>query len=227
MDYKFSEIVIAAGLFYFAAGTVASTSLSDPSEKPKVIVVEKPAYMPENVTFVPVESVTERSRSDDSKGECLRKAIENSYNIRERGYNRGKEVEELQAYTGNRPPDPYCASAVCKLAGDCGITNPKSAWSPTVANYGRLVYKHASRHPELVSGTYPKQITNPLIMAIYTQSKNRVTHVGFALKTDGRMTRTGEFNTSGSRKGYGSSDGDGFHFLYRPNEQIYSLRDWL
>jgi hypothetical protein len=187
------------------------------------VVVETPKkIVPKTVYF---RTYDDTHPQGNDQASCLRRAIENSYNIRERGFNNGKEVRELQAYTGNKPPAPYCGSGVCKLAGDCGIPNPKSAWSPTVAKYGKLVYKRTST--SLSALTYPENIKIPLVASIYTSSKGRVTHVFFALATDGRMTRTGEFNTSGSRKGYGSSDGDGFHFLYRPNEQIWSLRDWI
>jgi hypothetical protein len=173
----------------------------------------------------PVKDVATSAPLSEQQGACLRKAIENSANIREKGFNRGPEVEELQRYTGNKPGQPYCGSGVCKLEGDCGIENPRSGWAQTVALYGRVVYRRSVTSAPLSNRSYPKEIRHPLVLGIH--NGKRISHTGFALQTDGKMTRTGEFNTSGSRKNYGTRDGDGFHFLYRDNRQIYSLSDHI
>lgn len=137
---------------------------------------------------------------------CIDHAFKRELGVREVGRNGGKRVTEYLNYTGLGSGYAWCGSFACFNLGSCGVPNPMSAWSPTVA-YWNVVYKKGDKFP-----TKP----NGLIFGLYYKRLGRVGHVGYIEEIMTNNIKTIEGNTSSG----GSRDGDGVYRRMRPKWAI-------
>jgi hypothetical protein len=130
------------------------------------------------------------------------------------GKNDGPEVERYLAHVHLGKGHAWCAAFVCYHLSECGVPNPRSAWSPAVASAGTQVWtpRKASRSP--LPGD---------VFALYYPSLKRVGHVGFVTGMDGRYITTVEGNTSGP----GSREGDGVYARKRELKKLHAITSYI
>lgn len=136
------------------------------------------------------------------------------------GKNDGPIIEKIQASTGNKKGDPYCASFnyyVYREAG-YGALVPRSAWSPSWV--AQPSWTRAS------GGLTPLPAD---AFGIWFASKDRVAHTGLVSKWGDEVVLTVEANTSPSASAGSAADrnGDGIWSKRRLVRQVYSVRNWL
>jgi len=96
--------------------------------------------------------------------------------------NRGPYVERVQRRTGNKPPDPWCASYVT----DVGVHALGSDWpvvhSASVMAICAWALKHKCRY--LVTGNEQGVPQRGDLYALYNVRLKRWAHIGFVLNVD-------------------------------------------
>lgn len=130
------------------------------------------------------------------------------------GRNDGPEVERYLAHVGLGPGYAWCAAFVSYHLDQCGVNNPRSAWSPAFASVADQVWtpRKASRSPR------PGDV-----FSIYFPSLGRVGHVGLVAGLDGNYINTIEGNTSGP----GSRDGDGVYARRRQLSKVHAITNYI
>lgn len=136
------------------------------------------------------------------------------------GRNDGVMIEKIQASTGNRKGDPYCASFNFYCFEQAGLSDmvPRSAWSPSWVAKPTWTRKSGGAQPRPASA-----------FGIFFPSKGRVAHTGLVDKWGTSQVLTVEANTSPAA-GSGSArdrDGDGVWSKRRLVSQIHSVTDWI
>lgn len=136
------------------------------------------------------------------------------------GKNDGPIIEKIQASTGNKKGDPYCASFnyyVYQSAG-FGSQVPRSAWSPSWVAQPTWTRAAGGANPQPADA-----------FGIWFSSKERVAHTGLVAKWGETTVTTVEANTSPSASAGSAADrnGDGIWSKRRLIRQIHSVRDWL
>ncbi len=133
------------------------------------------------------------------------------------GRNDGIEVEDYLKYTGLGKGNPWCAAFVSWCYGKACISNPMSAWSPSMFPKKNLVYQRGSK---ALTGI-PQQGDT---FGLYYDNLKRVGHVGFVdVWEEGSYLITVEGNTNGA----GSREGDGVYRKRRLKSQIYQVSDFI
>ena len=136
--------------------------------------------------------------------ECTKKVCIGELGVREQGgNNRGKRIGEYLAVTKLSEGYAWCAAFVCWTLEQCGIENPKSAWSATVANHN-VVYRKGDN--------FPNTNNKVLVFGLYYKSLKRIGHTGIIIEVRNKDCITIEGNTNGD----GSREGDGVHKKIRP-----------
>lgn len=146
---------------------------------------------------------------------CVMKSAAADVGVREAsGRNDGPEVERYLAHVGLGPGYAWCAAFVSYHLSHCGVSGPRSAWSPAFANAADRVWspRKAIRSPR------PGDV-----FSIYFSSLGRVGHVGFVASLDGDHINTVEGNTSGP----GSRDGDGVYARRRQLSKVYAVTNYI
>lgn len=130
------------------------------------------------------------------------------------GRNDGPEVERYLAHVGLGPGYAWCAAFVSYHLDQCGVRNPRSAWSPAFASVADQVWtpRKASRSPR------PGDV-----FSIWFANLGRVAHVGFVTGLDGNYINTVEGNTSGP----GSREGDGVYARRRQLSKIHAITNYI
>jgi hypothetical protein len=135
------------------------------------------------------------------------------------GKNDGPVIETIQASTGNKKGDPYCASFNFYVYREAGFGQavPRSAWSPSWV--ARPTWTRAS------GGQTPLPAD---AFGIWFASKERVAHTGLVSKWRDEVVVTVEANTSPqAATGEADRNGDGIWSKRRLVRQIYAVRNWL
>lgn len=130
------------------------------------------------------------------------------------GHNDGPEVERYLKHVGLGKGHAWCAAFVCYHLSECGVKNPRSAWSPSVASGGQRVWSPR------------KAVRDPLpgdVFALYYPALKRVGHVGFVSAFKRRYIDTVEGNTSGP----GSREGDGVYARRRELSKVHSIINYI
>lgn len=130
------------------------------------------------------------------------------------GRNDGTEVERYLKHVGLGKGHAWCAAFVCYHLSECGVNNPRSAWSPSIASGGQRVWSPR------------KAVRDPLpgdVFALYYPSLKRVGHVGFVSAFKRRYIETVEGNTSGP----GSREGDGVYARRRELSKVHSIINYI
>ncbi|MBL8002388.1 MAG: CHAP domain-containing protein [Flavobacteriales bacterium] len=130
------------------------------------------------------------------------------------GRNDGPAVERYLAHVGHKAGASWCAAFVCYHLSQCGVANPRSAWSPALASVGDRVWtaRKAVRAPQ------PGDV-----FTLYYPQLGRVGHAGIVTGTDGRYLLTVEGNTSGP----GSREGDGVYARRRELRKVYAVTNYI
>lgn len=130
------------------------------------------------------------------------------------GRNDGPEVERYLAHVGLGSGYSWCAAFVCYHLSGCGVGNPRSAWSPALAQPKDQVWtpRKAFRSPR------PGDV-----FSIYYASIGRVGHVGLVTALEGDYITTVEGNTSGP----GSREGDGVYARRRQLSKVYAITNYI
>lgn len=126
--------------------------------------------------------------------------------VKEKGWNKGKEVEAYLASVKLAPGNPWCAAFVVWCHKQCGIKIVESGYSPSLFNKAHNV-------------TTGKRGD---VFGIYYPSKKRIAHVGFIDAVQGKSYRTVEGNTGPN----GGREGDGVYVKYRLKSQVYRISRW-
>jgi len=92
----------------------------------------------------------------------------------------------------------------------CGIKNPRSAWSPTVGMTNVIYHRGREEIPSDVKDC---------VFSLYYKNLGRIGHVGFVeSKTNG-----GFITVEGNTNGKGEREGDGVHRKKRLDWEIFTL----
>lgn len=146
---------------------------------------------------------------------CVMEGATADVGVREAsGRNDGPEVERYLAHVGLGPGYAWCAAFVSYHLDQCGVRNPRSAWSPAFASVADQVWtpRKASRSPR------PGDV-----FSIWFANLGRVGHVGFVTGLDGNYINTVEGNTSGP----GSREGDGVYARRRQLSKIHAVTNYI
>jgi hypothetical protein len=108
-----------------------------------------------------------------AQGDCLRFVYSAQVGVKERGNNRGKEVEAYQRAAGVKPGNPWCASFVywCHKQCNPGLELKAGAQANSWFPSNKIVYlrnKKTNRAPRAGD-----------VIGIYSASSKRIGHVGF------------------------------------------------
>jgi hypothetical protein len=148
---------------------------------------------------------------------CVTEAAKADVGVREAtGRNDGPAVERYLAHVGLGKGYAWCAAFVSYKLNECGVANPRSAWSPAFALPAARVWtpRKASRSP----------LPGDVFSLWYTTLKPaRVGHVGFVTGVDGKYITTVEGNTSGP----GSREGDGVYARRRELRKVYAITNYI
>lgn len=130
------------------------------------------------------------------------------------GHNDGPEVECYLAHVGLGVGHPWCAAFVSYQLSTCGVSNPRSAWSPAFAIEKDQVWtpRKASRSPR------PGDV-----FSVWFGHLGRVGHVGLVSGLDGKYITTIEGNTSGP----GSREGDGVYARRRQLSKVHAITNYI
>lgn len=113
--------------------------------------------------------------------------------VREHDGNTGPQVEAYLQAVGLGPGYPWCAAFIAWVHQQCGISGPRSAWSPDYFAADQVIYFRGH-----VEGTAPEAGD---VFGNYYPSKERIAHVGFiaAWPEDSQIAETVEGNTNDSQ----------------------------
>jgi hypothetical protein len=129
-------------------------------------------------------------------------------NVREESYNRSKDIDNWNRFSGVPLGSPYCASYISWVNHQVGVTAPISAWAPDQVRRNNIPFS------SIKSGD---------VFGIYFQSKKRIAHVGFVDKVKGSFFVTVEANTSPDAVAGSNSDRDG-QGVYARRRPIYLMK---
>jgi hypothetical protein len=136
------------------------------------------------------------------------------------GKNDGPVIEKIQAATGNKKGDPYCASFNYYVYREAGYGQlvPRSAWSPSWVARPTWTRAQGGRRPQPADA-----------FGIWFASKERVAHTGLVLQWGEESVVTLEANTSPGASAGSAADrnGDGIWSKRRLQRQVYSVRNWI
>ncbi len=145
----------------------------------------------------------------------LIQTLNSQLKVREIAPNRSQAIDIYLRTVNSTPPNPWCAAFVGSNLYWCGISNPKSAWSPDYAK------------PQDIIWTYTQPRNKPLagdVVTYYYSNIGRVGHVGFYEKTDS----DGYFITiEGNTNGAGSREGDGVYKKKRSQYQVHAISRYI
>lgn len=148
--------------------------------------------------------------------ECVLTSAGKDIGLREAtGNNDGPRIAQFQRHVGAPLKSSYCVAYVSFHLSACGVSNPKSAWSPAYAAIKDRVW------------TPRKAVRDPLpadVFTLYSSSMGRVCHGGFVKGRDGaRYILTREANTNGG----GSRNGDGVYDRRRELSKVYAITNYI
>lgn len=146
---------------------------------------------------------------------CVTRSAAADVGVREAsGRNDGPEVERYLAHVGLGPGYAWCAAFVSYHLDQCGVDNPRSAWSPAFALAKDQVWspRKAIRSPR------PGDV-----FSIWFPRMGRVGHVGLVTGFDGKYINTIEGNSSGP----GSREGDGVYARRRQLSKIHAITNYI
>lgn len=132
------------------------------------------------------------------------------------GKNDSHEIRAYLKVTGFDQPVAWCAAFVSYCFTENGISNPKSAWSPSWFPPDRVIYSKGQ----------PLKV-KPLkadVFGVYYANMKRIAHVGFIdnwPQGDYAITVEGNTNDNGSR------EGDGVYRKRRLKANIYRVSRWI
>jgi len=129
-------------------------------------------------------------------------------NVREESYNRSKDIDTWNRFSGVPLGSPYCASFISYVNHLVGLKAPVSAWAPDQVRRNNVPIS------SLKSGD---------VFGIYFRSKKRVAHVGLVDKVRGSFLMTVEANTSPDAVAGSNADRDG-QGVYARRRPIYLMR---
>ncbi len=190
---------------HFSSYTVASPVSA-------VDLIDYPPHVSERAVLTEaLEGLKKRART--------KKIYDAQIGVREQGTNAGKAIEAYLRYTGLGKGHPWCAAFVCWVYGQADVSNPKSAWSPSLFPKSKLIWQKQS--PIVRHGGSSPQTGD--IFSIYFPDKGRIAHTGFVDKWDKNWVITVEGNTNLS----GAREGDGVYRKRRPVASLHSVADWI
>lgn len=147
--------------------------------------------------------------------ECVISSARADLQVRElTGNNDGPRIAEYQRHVKAPLRSSWCVAFVSYHLSACGVTNPKSAWSPAYSSTNDRVW------------TPRKALRDPLpadVFTLYYPHLGRVGHGGFVVAKEGRYIRTLEGNTSGG----GSREGDGVYERRRELSKVYAITNYI
>lgn len=162
-----------------------------------------------NILFASVDD-KDRWKPNDNNAKALSvlEIATSQIGVREAtGKNDGEQVEKYLKYTGNRKGEPWCASFVSWVFGQAGFKQPRTAWSPALFPYSRMVNSAAKAR----------------VFGIYFANKGRIAHAGLVESRKGNWLYTIEGNTNMA----GSREGDGVYRKIRHVKTIKAYANWL
>ncbi|MBI9063314.1 MAG: CHAP domain-containing protein [Marinilabiliaceae bacterium] len=169
------------------------------------------------LVFVLAGSITAKAQ-DSVRHELLQNLTE-QLDVREITPNRSPMIDTYLKHVGFNQPAPWCAAFVSWNLSNVGVTNPKSAWSPSFASDKDVIWYSKSGYKR--KGT--KAQTGDVVTFYYTRLK-RVGHVGFYIKTD----KSGYFITiEGNTNKSGSRSGDGVYMKKRPPAKVHAISRYI
>ncbi len=149
-----------------------------------------------------------KTDNDDARAKHLLEIAASQVGTREAtGKNDGEQVEKYLQYTGNRKGEAWCASFVSWAFAQAGLRQPRTAWSPALFPYSRIV----------------KGAAKARVFGIYFANKGRIAHAGLVEDYKGSWLYTIEGNTNIA----GSREGDGVYRKIRHVKTIKAYADWL
>jgi hypothetical protein len=153
---------------------------------------------------------------NQDKQDCVQQTYLSQLHVREAsGKNDGKAVEAYLAVTKMPKGQPWCAAFVCWTFTQCGIPNPKNAFSPALFRNRFTVYTRGE------TNTYAFQRGD--VFGLFYTNLNRIGHVGFIHSENERFYVTVEGNTNQA----GSREGDGVYRKRRPKKTIYKISRYI
>lgn len=149
--------------------------------------------------------------------QCITKTYTAEIGVREAtGRNDGERVETYLASVGFGKGHAWCAAFVSWTLQQCGVSNPKSAWSPSWFPNRKVIYHRGNQQlKELIPAAGD-------VFGIYFQKLKRIAHVGFVDRWGEKYVVTVEGNTNDA----GSREGDGVYKKRRLKSQIYKVSRW-
>jgi hypothetical protein len=128
--------------------------------------------------------------------------------VREKtGFNDGIKVESYLKLTGLQKGHPWCAAFVSWVYAQNGLSEPRSAWSPTLFPSSRLT-------------------TKPLpgdLLGIYFPAIKRIAHVGIIE----RIHRDWVYSIEGNTNNLAGREGDGVYRKMRHIKSIRKFSNWI
>lgn len=150
------------------------------------------------------------------KQDCVQQTYLGQLHVREAsGRNDGTQVEAYLAVTKMPKGQPWCAAFVCWTLTQCGIPNPKNAFSPALFRNRLTVYTRGQ------GNAYSFQRGD--VFGLFYTNLNRIGHVGFIHSENERFFITVEGNTNQA----GSREGDGVYRKRRPKKTIYKISRYI
>ena len=131
------------------------------------------------------------------------------------GNNDGPRVEEYLAVTGLGSGFYWCAAFPSWVFTECGIKNPKSAWSPDWFPPHRVIYFRGGKNNQV------PQCSD--VFGFYFASKARIAHMGFM----GYWGESTAITVEGNSNALGSSNGNAVVRKYRLISQISKVSKWV
>ncbi len=123
--------------------------------------------------------------------------------VKEKGQNRGKEIDEFNKFVGNPLGSPYCAAFVCYILNKANVKDPKIKTGLA----SKLKNKKSISALKIMLGL--EKVMNGDII-IWQKGDTKFGHAGFAsedwIKTAGMSIQANTFSKFESRNGDGISE---------------------
>lgn len=173
-----------------------------------------------NIGLAPIIEPKKREYATKDEIICYLNTAKGEIGVREvGGNNRGKRIKEYLATTNLSEGHAWCAAFVCWTLEQCNIKHPRSAWSPTVAQYN-IIYKEGTYD----YSDFPSEaFDNIYVFGLYKANLKRIGHTGFIIDVKKGAVVTIEGNTNGE----GNRDGDGVESLIRPKQTINCVSNYV
>lgn len=151
--------------------------------------------------------------------QCLVETAESFIGVREAtGNNDGPEVEAFLRSTGLGKGYAWCVAFLTFIYEDCGVPNPKSAWSPDWGKEKDMIWQQGMSPRYAMVTALPGDITT-----FWYTSKGRIAHgeMLYYMTPAKVITIGGNTNVAGSR------EGDGVYVKERRWRSIYRITSYL